>query len=43
MLATVLQLKILLVMVRLCSSRAQSIEVLSHYGEIEYSCWILAE
>jgi hypothetical protein len=34
---TVLQFKVVLVVVRLCSPRAQSIEVLSHREEVGYS------
>jgi uncharacterized protein YpmS len=37
MLVTVLQFKVVLVVVRLCSPRAQSIEVLSHREEVGYS------
>jgi hypothetical protein len=29
--------------VRLCSPRDQSIEVLSHREEVEYSCWLIAK
>jgi hypothetical protein len=32
-----LQLKVVLIVVRLCSPRAQSIEVLSHLEEVRYS------
>jgi hypothetical protein len=38
-----LQLKVALALVRLCSPRAQSIEVMSHHEEVEYSCWLIAE
>jgi hypothetical protein len=37
MLTLALQLKVVLVVVRLCSPRAQSIEVLSHHEEVRYS------
>jgi hypothetical protein len=43
MLATMLQLKVVLVVVRLRSPRAQSIEVLSHREEVGYSCWLVAK
>jgi hypothetical protein len=36
MLTMALQLKVVLVVVRLCSPRAQSIEVLSHLEEVRY-------
>jgi hypothetical protein len=42
MLAMALQLNIILVVVRLRSPRAQSIEVLSHCEEVRYSCWLVA-
>jgi hypothetical protein len=42
MLAMAVQLEIVLVVVRLRSPRAQSIEVLSHREEVGYSCWIIA-
>jgi hypothetical protein len=38
----VLQLKVVLDVVRLCSPRAQSIEVLSHREEVGYSCRLIA-
>jgi hypothetical protein len=38
MLAMVLQLKVVLVVVRLRSPRARSIEVLSNHEEVGYSC-----
>jgi hypothetical protein len=43
MLVTALQLKVVLVVVRLRSPRAQSIKVLSHHEEVEYFCWLIAE
>jgi hypothetical protein len=43
MLATMLQLKVVLVVVRLRSPQAQSIEVLSHREEVGYSCWLVAK
>jgi hypothetical protein len=43
MLAMALQLKVVLVVVRLCSPRAQSIEALSHLEEVRYSYWLVAE
>jgi hypothetical protein len=42
-LVTALQLKVVLVVVRLCSPRAQSIEVLSHREEVGYSYWLIVE
>jgi hypothetical protein len=38
-----LQLKVVLVVVRLRSPRAESIEVLSYREEIGYSCWLIVE
>jgi uncharacterized protein YpmS len=38
MLAMVLELKVVLVVVRLCSPQDQSIEVLSHREEVGYLC-----
>jgi hypothetical protein len=38
MLVMPLQLKVVLVVIRLLSPRDQSIEVLSHREEVEYSC-----
>jgi hypothetical protein len=38
MLAMALQLKVALAVVRLCSHRDRSIEVLSHCEEVGYSC-----
>jgi hypothetical protein len=43
MLAMALQLKDVLAVVRLCSPRAQSIEVLSCHEEVKYSCWLIDE
>jgi hypothetical protein len=43
MLAMALQLKVVLVVVRLRSPRAQSIRVLSHCEEVGYLCWLVAE
>jgi hypothetical protein len=43
MLAMVLQLNIVLVVVCLHSSRAESIDVLSHHEEVGYLCWLVAE
>jgi hypothetical protein len=43
MLAMALHLKVVLVVVRLCSPHDQSIEVLSHREEVAYSCWLVAE
>jgi hypothetical protein len=42
MLVMALQLKVVLAVVRLCSPRAQSIEMLSHHEEVGYSCWLVA-
>jgi hypothetical protein len=41
MLVMVLQLKVVLVVVRLRSLRAQSIEVLLHHEEVGYLCWLI--
>jgi hypothetical protein len=38
-----LQLKVVLAVVRLCSLRDRSIEVLSHREQVGYSCWLVAE
>jgi hypothetical protein len=43
MLATALQLKVVLALVRSRNPRAQSIEVLSHREDVGYSFWLLAE
>jgi hypothetical protein len=43
MLAMVLQLKFVLVVVRLRSPQAQSIKVLSHHEEVRYFCRLIAE
>jgi hypothetical protein len=43
MLVTALQLKVVLVVIRLRSPRAQSIKVLSHHEEVEYFCWLIAK
>jgi hypothetical protein len=43
MLVMALQFKVVLVVVRLRSPRAQSIEVLLHCEEVRYSCWLIAE
>jgi hypothetical protein len=38
-----LQLKVVLVVIRLHSPRAQSVKLWSHREEIRYSCWLIAE
>jgi hypothetical protein len=43
MLAMGLQLMVVLVVVRLRSPQAQSIEVLSHREEVRYSYWLIAK
>jgi hypothetical protein len=43
MLAMGLQLMVVLVVVRLRSPQAQSIEVLSHREEVGYSYWLIAK
>jgi hypothetical protein len=43
MLTMVLQLIVVLVVVRSCSPRAQSIKVLLHREEVGYLCWLVAE
>jgi hypothetical protein len=42
MLATMLQLKVVLAVVMVHSPRAQSIEVLSHREEVGCLCWLVA-
>jgi hypothetical protein len=42
MLVMALQLKVVLVVVRLRSPRAQNIEVLLHHVEVGYFCWLIA-
>jgi hypothetical protein len=43
MLSMMLQLKVVLVVLRLHSPRTRSIEVLSQREEVRYSCWLIAE